>query len=271
MKKALIKLSTITLVLMLILCLPFVFACGEKEDTVNDAASAAVTTEAIIANEQSDDSPPEAITEPAVQVTTEPPPEEDVPDSGTAKLLKKDFDTKGSWIGNYGSDGYIIYIEDDSLESLPAYAKVDFADSYGDFPSVYTWWDSDSGNPAHDSDDELAAEREASALLKLDGASRIAACWYDGDYFSVIVNVGDTPKKVTLYMNDYDSYNRAADVLVKNKTGKAMKEPAEKVAFDIDEYVAGCYITYEISGEVMFEFHCFGGNVVLSGIFFDPA
>ena len=274
MKKRKNLFGIIGLILALSLCL-FVFACGEKEE--EDVASADSGEEQNGEIPLANDGEPlqeEAKKEEEVKKEEEPAPtEEPEPDSGTVKLLNKDFDTTGDWTEAYGSDGYIIYTDDGSLDKPPAYAKVEFSDEYGDFPQVYTWWDSDSGNPAHEDDEELAASREASALVKdvNNKSSRVAACWYHGEYFNVTVNVGDTPKKVTLYMNDYDGYSRAAEVTTRNKTGKAMQAPAEKVVFDVDEYLAGCYISYTVSGEVMFEFDCYGGNVVLSGIFFDPA
>ena len=282
----------IAILLVLTLCLPFIFACAETEDnttatgaadvndneTPADSDNAAENAENAENNGDNAETPAEDITDPPTEEATDPPPpeepEEDLPDSGTAKLLGTDITTKGDWIGSYGSEGYIIYTDDDSAESMPAYAKVDFFNEFGDFPTVWTWWDSESGDPAAEDDEELNASREAGALFKnADKTSRVAACWYDGAYFNVTLSVGDAPKKVTLYMNDYDAGSRTAEVTVCNINGKAMKEnPAEAILIDEESYVAGCYVSYVISGDVMFEFEFFGGsNVVLSGIFFDPA
>jgi hypothetical protein len=273
------KSSRITaLLLAVMLCLPLLIACGDTED--NTAPPAADSNEVANApngeagnddeaGEASPDSP-----EPVVEVNDppepepEPEPEEDVPDSGTAKLLGTDFETTGNWVGAFGSEGYWIYTHpgDDSAKNLPDYATATFAEE-----QTYTWWDSEDGEPAHEDDEELAALREASAMVRPDGNSRIAACWYETYNFTLTINVGDTPRKVTLYMNDYDGYSRAAEVTVRNANGRSMQEnPAQKVIFDVDDYLHGCYISYEISGEVMFDFECFNGNVVLSGIFFDP-
>lgn len=265
----------IALLLVLTLCLPFVFACGETNDTTETTDNANEENNASDNSEAPTDdagSPQEDNTEPPTEEATEPPtepePEEDVPDSGTVKLLGKDSDTKGDWVGNYGSEGYVIAEEFDGLENLPAYAKYEFYDH-----SFWTWWDSDTGTPAHEEDEAIAAERELSSLFKnADKAARISACWYANPYFSLTISVGDTPKKVTLYMNDFDSVERSAEVITRNITGKAMKEPAETVFFDVGEYSGGCYVSYVVSGDIMFEFESFAGaNVVLSGIFFDPA
>jgi len=250
----------IALFLALVLCLPFVFACGDKEDTAMTTGDATGAT----AENGGTAAPPD--TEKQTEAPEDVAPPEDVPDSGTIKLLGQDFDTKGDWIGNYGSEGYVIAEENDELDFMPAYASMEF-----DGNQFYTWWDSESGDPAHADDEQLAAERENSALYKSpDKTARIASCWYETNYFSLTVSVGDAPKKVTLYMNDFDSYSRSAEVTTKNKTGKTMNAPAEQVFFETDEYIAGCYISYEVTGEIMFEFDCYGGNVVLSGVFFDP-
>ena len=260
----------IAILLVLALCLPIIAACGDKEDNAATNAAADDNKDNANAETPADETPADDV--PAAQEEATPAPAveapvEDVPDSGTVKLLSKDFETRGNWVGNYGSEGYVIAEQNDELNHIPAYAKIEFDDD-----QFWTWWESSSGDPAHGDDEEIAAEREISALYTSpDKTDKIAACWYNGDYFSLTVSVGDAPKKVTLYMNDFDSYSRSAEVSTKNKTGKAMKEPAEKVFFDVDEYVVGCYISYVVTGEIMFEFDCYGGNVVLSGVFFDPA
>ena len=268
MKSTKKSIKILALLLVAVLALPLIFACGEKEDVATTPADGEDAALADGADSPAEESAPSDTPQTEAPPTTEAPTEEDVPDSGTAQLLGQDFDTKGDWVGVYGSEGSVIAEENNELENLPAYATYEFEDD-----QFYTWWDSESGDPAHADDEELAASREASALFKTaEKTERIAACWYETYYFSLYLNVGDAPKKVTLYMNDFDSYSRSAEVTVKNKNGKAMKEePAEKVFFDIDEYVGGCYISYLISGEVQFDFDCLGGNVTLSGIFFDPA
>jgi hypothetical protein len=253
----------IALLIVAAFCLPFVFACGEKEEDATPTQSNDNITAGSDAIQEQQTDPP---------ATEEKPTEPPEPDSGSVKLLNKDFETKGDWVGNYGSEGSIIYTSDNSSENLPAYAKVEFSGPDGDPPQEYTWWDSDSGNSPASDDEEMAAAREASALFKTaDKTSRIAACWYDEAFFTVNISIGETPKKVTLYMNDYDQYNRAAEIKVKNKNGKTMQEPPEVVIFEADDYSGGCYLSYLISGEVQFMLDCFSGNVVLSGIFFDPA
>jgi len=245
----------IILLLIVSLCLPFVSACGEKDDsakTTGDPGEIAVTEN----NGGNIEAAPEEEIFP-----TEPdlPPEPEI--DPTAKLLGLDFETKGDWVGNYGSDGYIIFTDDDSLEKVPAYAK--WEDS---FPDFYLWWETGSGT--------TTAAREQSALLKgPDSEERIAACYYTGDDFTINIKVGEEPKKISLYMNDFDAYKRSADITAYNKKGDALKEPAEVVSFDVGAYVGGCYLSYVITGEVQFEFVCTGENtnVVLSGIFFDPA
>jgi hypothetical protein len=241
----------LVLLFILILCLPCVFACGEKDDvaTVEPDDVAVVENGDVNNGTPLDEIPPADI----------PPPEEEI--AATAKLLGLDFETKGDWVGNYGKDGYIIFTADDSLENVPKYAKWDSS-----YPEFYLWWETGAGN--------TTAEREKSALLKgTDSEERIAACYYTGEDFTININVGKETKKISLYMNDFDAYKRAANIKVYDKKGNALKESVEAVNFAVGEYVGGCYLSYIITGEVQFEFVCTGDNtnVVLSGIFFDPA
>ena len=233
---------------MIILCTPFIFACGEGDVATVDPGDIAVTDKDDGDNGKNN----ETLNENLIL-----PPEEIEP---SAKLLGLDFETKGDWIGKYGSEGYIIPTADDSLENVPKYVKWDSS-----YPDFYLWWETGAGN--------TAAEREKSALLKgPDSKERIAACYYAGDDFTININVGKETKKISLYMNDFDAYKRAAKIKVYNKNGGELKEPVEVVSFAVGEYVGGCYLSYLITGEVQFEFVCAGDNtnVVLSGIFFDP-
>lgn len=259
--KKLKSLSKITaLFLAVFLLLPFVLSCGNQKEEETAKITDAAEEVAVQINDADADADSDKGT-PVEEVQTDPPLPPEPEFEPTAKLLGLDFETKGDWIGNYGSDGYIIFTDDDSLENVPAYAK--WEDSYPDF---YLWWQTSSG--------KTTEAREKSALIKGPGSEeRIAACYYTGDDFTINIKVGEQPKKISLYMNDFDAYKRAADVNVYDKKGDALKIPAETVSFGVGEYVGGCYLSYIITGEVQFEFVCTAENtnVVLSGIFFDPA
>ena len=185
--------------------------------------------------------------------------------AATAELVEIDKTTGGNWVGNYGSDGYIIITDDDSLQSIPSYAKLEYANQNDDFPSFWTWYDSESDE---DADEFLVEEREHGTLYKTPAKQhRLAACYYSGEFFSVTVDVGSEAKIVTMYMLDYDSVTREANVTAYDESGKKLIEPIEVV-----DYFKGWYLKFKISGKVqfMFEHGDSGANVVLSGIFFDP-
>ena len=175
--------------------------------------------------------------------------------ASSARLADTDKTTRGDWVGKYGSEGYIVMDEDESLQSIPAYASVEFI---GDF---WTWYDSESG-------DELDEDwRLPTALLKAPGSSeRIAACWYGGE-FSVIIDVGSETKLVTLYTADFDEGNRESEIYTLSEDGATELIPV----IELFEFEDGWYLQFVISGKVQFDFESVGGpNAVISGVFFDP-
>jgi len=188
--------------------------------------------------------------------------------AGTAQLLDIDKTTRGNWVGNYGSEGYIIITDDDSLQSVPAYAKLDYINENDDVPSFWTWYDPEFDIEAMGSpDDDAKAARIPSALYKSAAKnSAIAACYYSGDFFIVTVDIGSETKLVSLYTTDFDEGNREAEVTITDESGKALTSPIELI-----DYEGGWYLKFKMSGKVNFMFEKIAGpNAVISGIFFDP-
>ena len=188
--------------------------------------------------------------------------------AGSANLVDIDKTTRGDWVGVYGSEGYIIITDDESLQSIPSYAKLDYINEFDDIPSFWAWYDPENGDDAQgDPDDDVAATRIPSALFKDAGKNfRIAACYYSGEFFTVTVDIGSETKLVTLYTTDYDEGSREADVTVFDDGGKQIIAPME-----LYEYEGGWYLKYKMSGKVDFTFEKTAGpNAVISGIFFDP-
>ena len=185
--------------------------------------------------------------------------------AGSAQLVDTDKTTRGDWVGNYGSEGYIVITDDDSLQSIPSYAKLDYINENDEIPSFWTWYDSEEG--FEDADEDEVADRLPSALFKnADKKFRIASCYYSGEFFTVTIDIGGETKIVSLYTTDYDSYDRIADVTVYDDAEKEIIAPME-----ISDYHEGLYLKYKISGKVEFTFENTGGaNAVISGIFFDP-
>src|SRR5262249_11690495 len=87
----------------------------------------------------------------------------------TARFVKVDTATGGSWKGVYGFDGYIVVGD---LASAPTYGTATPAGN-----SFYVW----SGSTG-----ETRAVQKASSAT-----DRIAACWYSGGAFTIDVNFTD--------------------------------------------------------------------------------
>ena len=185
--------------------------------------------------------------------------------AGTAQLLNIDETTRGDWVGNYGSEGHIVITDDDSLQSIPSYAKIGYANENDEFPDFWTWYDSDGG--FEDADPDEVDRRSPSALFKTaDKNSRLATCYYSGTFFTVTVDIGSETKVVSLYTTDYDEGGRSSDVIVYDDSGKEIVAP-----FEVYGHEGGWYLRFKVTGKVQFMFESTGGpNTVISGIFFDP-
>ncbi|MCL2096973.1 MAG: hypothetical protein FWH10_08745 [Oscillospiraceae bacterium] len=180
-----------------------------------------------------------------------------------ARLISIDRTTRGNWPGNYGSEGYAIISGNPAHRKIPAYAAIDFESDWGGLPMFYTWWDQDDG------DDYDSIRREPGALFKTpEKTSRIAACYYSGGFFTVIVDVGREAKILSLYMHDYDEHSRSANVVILDENGRELIDYIE-----VSGYESGWYLRFQISGVVQFMIEDTspnGMNACLSGVFFDP-
>src|SRR5262249_2836133 len=150
---------------------------------------------------------------------------------------------QGTWKGTYGADGYNIIGD---LASYPSYATVSPSGQ-----SNYTWTSSTT---------DVRALHKASA-----GATdRIASCWYSGSSFTVDVNLTDGGSHVvSLDALDWDGNSRSEKVEVLDaSTGAVLNTQT------LSSFHNGSYLSWTISGHVVFRFTALTGNAVLSGIFF---
>jgi len=178
--------------------------------------------------------------------------------NAAAELINIDKDTAGDWIDVYGEDGYVIVTSDNSIDFTPDYANITYGNESGGFPAFWEWWNSNSG----DHDNSYTA-----LYTSADKDYQTAACYYSGDYVTIDIDImGAQSKIVTFYMNDFDSYNRGADIYVLDANGKDLDDV---VHIESGDYVGGWYLSYIVSGSVQFKFDCLSGNVVIAGIFFD--
>ena len=166
-----------------------------------------------------------------------------IPQAGAnvANFVKLDADTKGSWKGVYGSDGYLIQADG---TSLPAFAQISVTDA-----NSYTWVD-----PTTD----------IRALEKSAITERIAACWYTGQSLVVDVNLTDgLTHQLALYGLDWDANNRNVLYEALDSSNDAVLDSRTMTAFD-----GGQYFVWNVKGHVKFRLTNAGStNAVLSGIF----
>ena len=182
--------------------------------------------------------------------------------ASSARLLDIDRTTRGNWVGNYGSEGWLIATDDESLQSLPEYVvAVEFLNEFLDGPaSFWTWWDEEE----HGEIDE--DWRVESALLRSpDSSYRIASCHF-GTEFNVIIDIGDETRKVSLYLTDFDEGPREAEITVFDADDNELMPMIE-----VYNYEEGIYLQFVMSGRVRFHFYNLAAhNAVISGVFFDP-
>ncbi|MCL2773929.1 MAG: hypothetical protein FWD71_11320 [Oscillospiraceae bacterium] len=187
--------------------------------------------------------------------------------TSAVQLIDTDKTTMGDWVGNYGSDGYIIITGDDSIQSIPAYAAITCSDENGGIPPAFwQWWRTGGDADKTYTPDEITSREPSALFTDASKTSRLAACYYDGDFFTATVDVGSKTKTVSFYMLDYDGQSRESDVCVTDENGNDLIDPVY-----VGSYTTGWYLKFVISGKVQFAFENLSGpNVVLSGIFFDP-
>ncbi len=164
------------------------------------------------------------------------------PGVNTVSFLGQDTSTQGTWKGVYGTQGY--WLEADG-QSLPAYAQVS---STG---QTWTWVNSTT--------DVRALQKAASST------DRIAATWFDGTQFVLDVNLTDgLTHRVSIYAVDFDSQSRSQTVAALDASTGLILDTRNLTAFQ-----GGTYLTWSIKGHVQLRFTCTGGpNSVSSAIFF---
>src|SRR5690606_30230684 len=108
--------------------------------------------------------------------------------------------------------------------------------------------------------DQVVLERATST-------EHFASCWFSATEFSVQVNVGAQPRKVSLYCVDYKGGNQRAERIdVLDSTTGALLD-----SVDLSVFGHGVYLSWNVTGAVKFQFTRTGTyNAVVSGFFIDP-
>ncbi|MGE3819523.1 MAG: S8 family serine peptidase [Isosphaeraceae bacterium] len=161
--------------------------------------------------------------------------------SGTAAFVRSDSSTSGSWQGIYGGEGYSMA---GGPTALPSYASlVPTGTNY------YSWSDATS---------------DPRALQTPGTSTRQATTWY-GEQFNLELNLtGTTPRRVALYMLDYDSTARGQRIEILDGVTGAVLDSKNVTSFH-----GGTYLVWDLSGRVTIRLtKTSGNNAVVAGVFF---
>lgn len=164
-----------------------------------------------------------------------------------AKFLGTDDKTRGDWQGKYGTDGHELVAKE---TKLPGYAK-------------FNWKTGKLWTYAAATDDQRALAYFANPPT---GKDRIAAGRY-ADELVFDLDVGPTPRRMSIYHLDYDKKSRCQRITITDAiTGAKLDER------EIDNFADGRYQSWQIQGNVRVTIHKItGANATVAGIFLDPA
>lgn len=162
-----------------------------------------------------------------------------------ATYAATDSSTSGNWRGVFGRDGFNIPT---SGSSMPGYATMNVV---GGAPYQWSDWNT-----------------EARALQNAANNGRVASAWFADSTFSVDFNFIDgQTHKLSLYFCDWDRSNRSQLVEVLNAATGAVLDTRT-----VSNFQSGIYLSWNVKGSIRVRVTKLGGNnVVLNGVFFDPA
>jgi hypothetical protein len=164
----------------------------------------------------------------------------------SASFTGLDTITQGNWHGTYGSGGYAI--ANDS-QSIPAYATFAVQNQ-----SNWTWANGIS---------------DPRALACGSCTGRIASAWYTFSTFDFDLNLTDgNTHQIAMYAVDWDNYmgGRSETVQVVDANSNAVLDTRS-----ISGFSNGVYLVWNVTGHVHINVTDNAGNAVISGVFFATA
>ena len=178
-----------------------------------------------------------------IQVVTPPPPPPPPPVGAAARFVARDTTTRGTWKGVYGRDGYVVVGD---ATSLPAGVTITPAGH-----QTWSW---------------ASTTNDVRGLERVTAAGRLAATWY-GQTYTVDVAAGSTPRRIALYVVDWDTVVRSERIdVVDPATGNLLDSKT------VSGFSNGEYWVWDVTGNVRLRFTMLSGaNAVVSGLFVDPA
>ena len=178
--------------------------------------------------------------------------------------LSADRETQGDWVGIYGKEGYYLVGASAGfpLRKLPDDVHVLLTDLSG--TPLSSWWCFWDEFLQPDTD----GNRKAALFSDETEEYRHAACLFDGGGIAVRLSLGETTKRVSLYMTDFDGVPgvnvRTCEVILFDEDHK------EITSGIFTDYEGGIYVSADVTGNVTFEVQHIGGpNAVISAVFFD--
>jgi hypothetical protein len=159
-------------------------------------------------------------------------------------FIRWDETQGGDWVQKFGQDGYWVA---SGAKKLPSYAELN-----GMPEPPWVW--SDSANEARAPWKDVSASR------------KVASAWH-GNELLLEFGVFDTRRRaVALYFMDWDRQNRVQQVEVLDLRGIV------RDSYQVDNFAEGKYLVFGLKGYTKVRIKKVAGpNVVLNGIFFDPA
>lgn len=175
---------------------------------------------------------------------TDPPPTDPLPPGLSARFVKADETTMGTWKGVYGKLGYSLAGGD---VLLPPSVSVTPSGH-----SSWTWTSSAS---------------DLKALQKASSPGRFASTWHtstpNGSFYVDVKTTDNQVRELALYMVDWDNRTRTQTISLRDIATNAILDTRTAAGFQ-----QGKYLVWEVRGSVRVVVqHTGGQNAVLSGVF----
>ncbi len=161
----------------------------------------------------------------------------------SAKFVRTDSETKGTWNNQFGKEGFLVVHH---ATNYPAYAAV---------------------SPRRHKSILLTHSGDPSALRLTNATGGIIALWFSQTNMIINVSLRDGHlHQVAFYCHDWDGNLRVQLIQVIDPVTRRVLDERRVANFH-----AGKYLTWNIQGAVTFKITAIAGNAVVSGIFFDSA
>ena len=161
----------------------------------------------------------------------------------SAVFAAEDRNSGGTWKGKYGTEGYNIVGDS---QSVPSHT---FLRTSGH--AQWLW---------------SASATSAAATQRASDATRLAACFYASNPYDLRFTFRDSLEhRVSFYFLDWDLMQREQRIeLLDAVTGLQLS------VRNVGGFGSGVYLTWILKGDVIVRVHPIKGNAVVSAFFFDP-